>query len=330
MNVFKANLTHQAETQLREIIRYIVVELHNPDAAENLLDEFEVEFAELERKMQSQIQQSCANQTPHQPIILIRQHKADSHEAVTQKREGGAIPDHHPLPDGAVEEGVAVQGGGEDFQEHEVRLGAERVVDAACGEDIVEAGAFCRNQLSGAEDVVFVGKHDLSGGVGEGTDHPRAFVVADFVQEVGIAADGVTEPQAGRGKEFAGAAQDDDVVVVAAERHRGNGIVIFDEFDIGFVDEDENVVLLAGIENAAHIGIRYRRAGRVVGIAEDDQVNLVGQPFGKFGNVQQKIFFLTQWIIMRPAADEGYFPFVFGVSWSENQRPFRMGNLNKQ
>ena len=47
MNVFEVRTTHQAEDQMREIAWHIAVELHNPGAAEDLLDEFEREFLKL-------------------------------------------------------------------------------------------------------------------------------------------------------------------------------------------------------------------------------------------------------------------------------------------
>ncbi len=40
MNVFTSKLTRQAEEQMRDIAWHIAVELDNPDAAENLLDDF--------------------------------------------------------------------------------------------------------------------------------------------------------------------------------------------------------------------------------------------------------------------------------------------------
>lgn len=49
MNVFEARLTRQAEVQLREIAWHIAVALHNPDAAENLMDNFEAEFVKIEK-----------------------------------------------------------------------------------------------------------------------------------------------------------------------------------------------------------------------------------------------------------------------------------------
>ena len=47
MNVFEVRTTHQAEDQMREIVWHIAVELHNPGAAEDMLDEFEREFLKL-------------------------------------------------------------------------------------------------------------------------------------------------------------------------------------------------------------------------------------------------------------------------------------------
>ena len=47
MNVFDVKITRQAEKQIREIAWYITVELHNPEAAETLMDEFDKEFAAL-------------------------------------------------------------------------------------------------------------------------------------------------------------------------------------------------------------------------------------------------------------------------------------------
>lgn len=49
MNVFDVKSTRQAEAQMREIAWHIAVELHNPDAAENLMDDFGEAFEELGR-----------------------------------------------------------------------------------------------------------------------------------------------------------------------------------------------------------------------------------------------------------------------------------------
>ena len=40
MNIFEVNITRQAEEQMRTIAWHIAVELHNPDAAENLINDF--------------------------------------------------------------------------------------------------------------------------------------------------------------------------------------------------------------------------------------------------------------------------------------------------
>ena len=40
MSVYEVKITHQAEIQMREIARYITVELKNPEAASNLVDHF--------------------------------------------------------------------------------------------------------------------------------------------------------------------------------------------------------------------------------------------------------------------------------------------------
>lgn len=57
MNVFEVKLTRQAEQQMQEIASYIAVELHNPDAAENIMDAFGELFVGL-----------CKNPEKH-PIV---------------------------------------------------------------------------------------------------------------------------------------------------------------------------------------------------------------------------------------------------------------------
>ncbi|MBR1692012.1 MAG: type II toxin-antitoxin system RelE/ParE family toxin [Lachnospiraceae bacterium] len=47
MNVYSVKPTRQAEAQMRDIAWHIAVELHNPDAAENLMDEFGEAFETL-------------------------------------------------------------------------------------------------------------------------------------------------------------------------------------------------------------------------------------------------------------------------------------------
>lgn len=47
MNVYEVKPTRQAEEQMRDIAWYIAVELHNPDAAENLIDELGAAFGKL-------------------------------------------------------------------------------------------------------------------------------------------------------------------------------------------------------------------------------------------------------------------------------------------
>ena len=47
MNIFDVKPTRQAEAQMREIAWHIAVELHNPDAAENLMDDFGEAFIKL-------------------------------------------------------------------------------------------------------------------------------------------------------------------------------------------------------------------------------------------------------------------------------------------
>ena len=47
MNVYEVKPTRQAEEQMREIAWHIAVELENPDAAENLMDDFGEELKKL-------------------------------------------------------------------------------------------------------------------------------------------------------------------------------------------------------------------------------------------------------------------------------------------
>ena len=47
MNVFEVRLTRQAEEQLRGIAIYIAVELKNPDASTELMDDLEEELTRL-------------------------------------------------------------------------------------------------------------------------------------------------------------------------------------------------------------------------------------------------------------------------------------------
>lgn len=49
MNIFDVKPTRQAEAQMREIVWHIAVELHNPDAAENLIDDFGKVFDNLRK-----------------------------------------------------------------------------------------------------------------------------------------------------------------------------------------------------------------------------------------------------------------------------------------
>ena len=49
MNVFEVKLTRQAEEQIREVAWHIAVELHNPDAAEKLMDSLGKEIGKLGR-----------------------------------------------------------------------------------------------------------------------------------------------------------------------------------------------------------------------------------------------------------------------------------------
>ena len=47
MNYHAVRITRQAETQIREIAWYISVELRNPIAADNLMDDFKTEISRL-------------------------------------------------------------------------------------------------------------------------------------------------------------------------------------------------------------------------------------------------------------------------------------------
>ena len=49
MNVYDVRVTPQAEEQLEQILYYITVNLHNPDAAEAFIDEFDEEVNKLSK-----------------------------------------------------------------------------------------------------------------------------------------------------------------------------------------------------------------------------------------------------------------------------------------
>ncbi|MBQ9436735.1 MAG: type II toxin-antitoxin system RelE/ParE family toxin [Lachnospiraceae bacterium] len=49
MKEYEVKLTKQAETQIHEIAWYITVVLKNPDAAENLMDDFDAAMEKLKK-----------------------------------------------------------------------------------------------------------------------------------------------------------------------------------------------------------------------------------------------------------------------------------------
>ena len=62
-------------------------------------------------------------QTFHQPVIHFTAHKAEADIPVVQKGEGGAVPNHHFLPDGPVKQFPGGHGVRQKAHQHEIAAG---------------------------------------------------------------------------------------------------------------------------------------------------------------------------------------------------------------
>ena len=214
-----------------------------------------------------------------------------------EEGEACAVPDHHVLADADVEEVVGGDGVRQNLKEQEVRLRRVDLNGRPGAHFADDAGPFAGNELLRLFDVVLVLEHDLPGLGGQRIDRPRILAGEHVGADILISRDGIAETEARRGEEFRGAAENGEVVVRCAERDRGDARVIVRKFRVGLVDHDEDAVRHACVEDPPHVLPRDVRRGRVVRIADDEEVHAVIEEGAEFLHIEPEVPVLAQRVV---------------------------------
>ena len=217
-----------------------------------------------------------------------------------------------------------------DFYKDKVAVGFVYLVGVHRADSLAYTLSFAGNELACFPDIFFVGEHDLAGDGSQGVDGPWVFLLVDFLQQVLVAADGVAKAETRCSEKFGNTPEDNNVIVIFCQRNGGDSLYIRCKFHIGFIHQYRNGFFLAVIQNIPHLVSRDHRRSRVVRVAEDQKVHIVGKFLGQSRYIQPERGVLCQAEIMAPSAVHGDLTLVFRISRSYNEGLGRMGDLDKQ
>lgn len=209
-------------------------------------------------------------QAIQQLIIVCMVHKTKADVFVVEKRKGGAVTNHHALPDCRIKYILGGKVLPQKAYQHKI-AGRPVYLKIRMGrQDFVNAVSLRSNQLFRLCNIILVPEHDFSGDDCKRVDGPGILTGVDGFDQIPVAGDGIAKPQARCGKEFGGTPQDDDVIVVICERNRGDLFHIVSKFHIGLIHHHKDIMLLAGIQDMAHFLCRDTGGGWIVWIADYD------------------------------------------------------------
>ena len=114
------------------------------------------------------------------------------------------------------------------------------------------------------------------------------------------------------------------------QRDGGQGIRVRRKFHIRLIHHNINAIALALVQDPAHICPVDGGGGGVIGIADHQQINGFVELAKKMGHIQGKIIGLFQRIVQRRAAAQFNFSLVLRVAGADDQRFFRMLDLDKK
>ena len=142
-------------------------------------------------------------------------------------------------------------------------------------EQIIHTIPFRRDQCACLPHIIVVGKHDLSGNRSQRTDTPGILSLIDRTDQIPVSGDRIAETKPRSRKEFTGATQNDQIIIILCQRNRSNLCYIRSKFHISLIDHNKNAVLLADIQNTTHLFVINAGRGRIIRIADDQHIDRI-------------------------------------------------------
>ena len=217
-----------------------------------------------------------------------------------------------------------------DPDQHEIRHGLVDLHRIPSRQFLEHPVPFRADQLPGKADVLIIRKHQPPGNFRQRVDGPGIFPGVDGLDEILIACDRISQPQSRRREEFGCSPQDNQIRIIIRQGNAGDIRLAGGKFHIRLINHDKDAVLEAGVQDPPHLAAGDGGGGGIVGVAQHQQVHLIGQVGAEILHIHGKSVLFLQRIVQCRSSAQGDFPLVFRVGGAQNQGLFRMAGLDKQ
>ena len=218
----------------------------------------------------------------------------------------------------------------EDPDQEKIGAGGVDLYSLPGGKSVVHPLALSCYESLGLIDIILIREHDAAGDLGQAVDGPGIFLGVDVFQQVRISRYRIAQPQAGSGEKFGDPPKDNKIVVVVGERNGGNLASLWSKFFVGLIYHYRDSILEGAVQDLPHVYSGDSGGGRIVGIAQHQQIQAVVELVAEILYVHLKIVFFLQGIIEGVASFQRNFPFVLGIGGTQDQGFLWVGGLDKK
>ena len=179
------------------------------------------------------------------------------------------------------------------------------------GKGVVHPLALSCYESLGLVDIIPIREHNAAGDLCQAVDSPGIFLGIDIFQQVRISRYRIAQPQAGSGEKFGDPTKDNKIVVVVGERDGGNLASLRSKFLVGLVHHYRDSILEGAVQDLPHVFSGDSGGGRIIGIAQHQQIQTVVELAAEIFYVHLKMVFFLQGIIEGVSSFQGNLPFIF-------------------